>query len=92
MRSPRRRERRVPLGRRHRRLLFAPADSTRTPEGTLRDQFAAFVEERYDHLKVLATVALGAARATELLPSLRSTVAPTPAAKPAPAPAPTPNG
>jgi len=68
------------------------AASTRTPEGTLRDQFAALVEERYDHLKVLATVALGAARAAELLPALRSTAAVTPAAKPAPAPTPTPNG
>lgn len=46
----------------------------RTPESILRDQFAALVADRYDHLLVLATVALGKRKADELLPALRSAV------------------
>ena len=38
----------------------------------LRDQLAAMVADRYDHLQVLATVALGKRKADELLPALRS--------------------
>lgn len=45
----------------------------RGPEFILRDQFAQLVTERYDHLMVLASVALGHARAAALLPALRST-------------------
>jgi hypothetical protein len=47
----------------------------RTPEALLRDRFAFLVSERYDHLQVLATVALGKRKADELLPALRSAVA-----------------
>jgi hypothetical protein len=53
----------------------APTAATkRSPESVLRDQFAALVADRYDQLQVLASVALGHRRATELLPALRSTV------------------
>lgn len=48
----------------------APAE--RPPEAVLRDQFGALVAEWYDHLLVLAGLALGKARADELLPALRS--------------------
>ncbi len=44
----------------------------RTAESILRDQFAALVEDRYDHLQVLATVALGKRRADALVPALRA--------------------
>jgi hypothetical protein len=44
----------------------------RTAEAILRDQFAALVEDRYDHLQVLATVALGKRRADALVPALRT--------------------
>lgn len=64
----------------------APVEvAKRTAESILRDQLAALVVERYDHLQVLATVALGKRGADELLPALRSAVA-SPAA-PASAPA-----
>lgn len=68
--------------------------AARTPESVLRDQFAALIEERYDHLKVIATVAFGAARAADLLPALRSTAAAPTGEKTAPAPTPDakPNG
>ncbi len=46
----------------------------RTVEAILRDQFAQVVADRYDHLQVLATVALGKRKADELLPALRSAV------------------
>lgn len=46
----------------------------RTVESILRDQLAALVTERYDHLQVLAAVALGKRKADELLPALRSAV------------------
>lgn len=49
----------------------------RTPEALLRDRFAVLVTARYDHLQVLATVALGKRKADELLPALRSSVAPS---------------
>lgn len=48
--------------------------SVRSPEAVLRDQLAALVVERYDHLLVLATVAFGKARADAMLPALRSAV------------------
>jgi hypothetical protein len=48
----------------------------RTEEAILRDQFAALVADRYDDLQVLATVALGKRKADQLLPALRSAVAP----------------
>lgn len=57
----------------------------RSPESLVRDQLAALVVERYDHLQVLAAVALGRAKADALLPALRSSVA---AQEPAPKPAP----
>jgi hypothetical protein len=47
----------------------------RTSEALLRDRFAFLVSERYDHLQVLAAVALGKRKADELLPALRSAVA-----------------
>ncbi|AGP36918.1 hypothetical protein [Sorangium cellulosum] len=47
----------------------------RTGESILRDQLAALVAERYDHLQVLAAVALGKRKADELLPALRAAVA-----------------
>lgn len=51
----------------------APAPvAKRTAEAILRDQFAALVEDRYDHLQVLATVALGKRRADALVPALRT--------------------
>lgn len=46
----------------------------RSPESILRDQLAAMVVDRYDHLQVLATIALGKRKADELLPALRSSV------------------
>lgn len=49
--------------------------ATRSKEAILRDQFAALVTARYDHLLVLASVALGKRKADELLPALRSGVA-----------------
>ncbi len=53
----------------------APAPiAKRTPESILRDQFAALVEDRYDHLQVIATVALGKRGADALLPALRTFV------------------
>lgn len=76
----------------------------RSAEAILRDQLAALVVERYDHLQVLAGVAVGRRNADELLPALRSAVAvgataaattgeappPEPATSNAPAPEPTP--
>lgn len=54
----------------------APAAPTkRAPEAVLRDQLAALVEDRYDHLQVLATAALGRRRADALVPALRASVA-----------------
>jgi hypothetical protein len=47
----------------------------RTSEAVLRDQLAELVTARYDHLEVLAAVALGRRKAAELLPALRSAVA-----------------
>lgn len=47
----------------------------RTAESILRDQLASLVADRYDHLQVLAAVALGKRKADELLPALRSAVA-----------------
>ncbi len=55
----------------------------RTPEALLRDRFAFLVSERYDHLQVLAAVALGKRKADELLPALRSAVAARSAESPA---------
>jgi hypothetical protein len=46
----------------------------RSKESILRDQLAAMVADRYDHLQVLATIALGKRKADELLPALRSSV------------------
>ena len=46
----------------------------RTKEAILRDQLAAMVVARYDHLQVLAAVALGNRKAAELLPALRASV------------------
>jgi hypothetical protein len=46
----------------------------RTAEAILRDQLAELVVARYDHLEVLATVAVGRRKAAELLPALRSAV------------------
>jgi hypothetical protein len=48
----------------------------RSAESILRDQLASLVADRYDHLQVLASVALGKRRADDLLPALRSAVAP----------------
>ncbi|WP_437338945.1 hypothetical protein [Sorangium sp. So ce394] len=53
----------------------AAAVPKRTGESILRDQLAALVAERYDHLQVLAAVALGKRKADELLPALRAAVA-----------------
>jgi hypothetical protein len=44
----------------------------RSKESILRDQLAVLVADRYDHLQVLATIALGKRKADELLPALRS--------------------
>ena len=46
----------------------------RSKESILRDQLASMVADRYDHLQVLATIALGKRKADELLPALRSSV------------------
>jgi hypothetical protein len=46
----------------------------RSIEAILRDQFAFLVVARYDHLQVVATVALGKRKADEILPALRSAV------------------
>ncbi len=46
----------------------------RSKESILRDQLAAMVVERYDQLQVLAAVALGSRKATELLPALRASI------------------
>jgi hypothetical protein len=46
----------------------------RSKESILRDQLASLVVDRYDHLQVLATIALGKRKADELLPALRSSV------------------
>ncbi|APR87342.1 hypothetical protein A7982_12691 [Minicystis rosea] len=63
----------------------APVDvPTRGPEALLRDRFAALVEERYDALQVLASVAVGRRKADELLPPLRSSI-PSGSAEEAPA-------
>lgn len=51
---------------------------TRTPESILRDQLAAMVRDRYEHLLLMASAALGRAKAEALLPSLHSTAAPPP--------------
>lgn len=61
----------------------------RAPEAILRDQFAWLVEERYDHLAVALSVAVGHRKAAALLPALRSTVvsAPKPDATPVTPPA-----
>ncbi len=48
--------------------------ATRSPEALVRDQLAAVVVERFDHLLVLATVGLGKAKADATLPALRSAV------------------
>jgi hypothetical protein len=48
--------------------------ATRSPESVLRDQIAAVVIERFDHLLVLASVGLGKAKADATLPALRSAV------------------
>ncbi len=64
----------------------------RTPESIVRDQLAALVEDRYDHLQVIATVALGKRGADALLPALRTFVpasSAAPAAPDATTPAPT---
>ncbi|WP_437960810.1 hypothetical protein WME76_14950 [Sorangium sp. So ce119] len=53
----------------------AAAVPKRTEEAILRDRIAALVAERYDHLQVLAAVALGKRKADELLPALRAAVA-----------------
>lgn len=54
----------------------APAAPTsRAPTSVLRDQFAALVSERYDQLRVLASVAFGAASANAKIPALRSFIA-----------------
>jgi hypothetical protein len=58
----------------------------RAPEAILRNQLARLVEDGYDALAVVATVALGKRAADGLLPALRATVAYAPAA---PADAPT---
>ncbi len=69
------------------RPLRAVAEvAKRTSESILRDQLAALVTERYDHLQVLAAVALGKRKADELLPALRASIA----LGGAPAPEPTP--
>lgn len=52
----------------------AAVRAARPEEAILRDRFAWLVVERYDHLGVLATVALGKRRADGLLPALRSIV------------------
>ncbi|WP_437657007.1 hypothetical protein [Sorangium sp. So ce1182] len=73
----------------------AAAVPKRTGESILRDQLAALVAERYDHLQVLAAVALGKRKADALLPALRAAVAlgnSGAAAAPEEAPAETPNG
>ncbi|MEP7119675.1 MAG: hypothetical protein ABJE95_02150 [Byssovorax sp.] len=46
----------------------------RTKESILRDQLASMVVDRYDHLQVLTTIALGKRKADALLPALRSSV------------------
>lgn len=51
----------------------AAVKPTRPAESVLRDRFAWLVVERYDHLGVIATVALGKRKADALLPALRST-------------------
>ncbi|MEZ4410024.1 MAG: hypothetical protein R3A52_26650 [Polyangiales bacterium] len=56
---------------------IAPAP-TRTPESILRDQLAAMVRDRYEHLLLMASVSLGRTQAEALLPSLNSTAAPSP--------------
>ena len=51
----------------------------RVEESVLRDRFAALVEQRYDDLQVLTSIAVGRRKADELLPALRTAIA-TPAA------------
>ena len=63
-------------------------EKKRGDESVLRDQLAALVEDRYDHLLVLASVALGRRKADALLPALRSASYPaTPEKKPEAKPA-----
>ena len=62
----------------------AVAAPKRTPESLLRDQFAQLVADRYDDLEVLTAVAVGRRKANDLLPNLRSFVAPA-KAEPKPA-------
>jgi hypothetical protein len=45
----------------------------RSEESVLRDQFASLVEDRYEHLQLLATIALGKKEAAKL-PALRSAI------------------
>ena len=58
----------------------------RTPEALVRDQLAHLVSERFDHLQVLAAVALGKRAADALLPALRSAISFGTPTQPAPAP------
>lgn len=48
-------------------------ERTRGPEATLRDQFAALVTERFEHLLELATLGLGRAKAEAEVPALHAT-------------------
>lgn len=50
----------------------AAAEKKRSEESLLRDQLASLVEDRYDHLLVLAAVALGRRKADAVFPALRS--------------------
>jgi hypothetical protein len=64
------------------------AAAPRSPEAILRDQLAKLVEDGYDALQVIATVALGKRAADEMLPALRTKVgvaAKEPTAAPEPA-------
>lgn len=49
-------------------------ERTRGPEATLRDQFAALVTARFEHLLELATLGLGRAKAEAEVPALHATV------------------
>lgn len=56
-------------------------EKKRGEEAVLRDQLAVLVEDRYDHLLVMAAVALGRRKADALLPALRSASYATPTGK-----------
>jgi hypothetical protein len=62
----------------------------RSPESVLRDQFAALVNERYEHLLTVATLHFGRAKTDAIVPALYATVRATKndAAKNGAAPAP----